>query len=88
MAIGRKTGGRAAGTPNRATADLKLVAREYGPRVIEKLWGICENGVSDQAKINAARELLDRGYGKPAQPVSGDADGEPVTIIHRVQWLK
>jgi hypothetical protein len=56
--------------------------------VIEKLWGICEKGESDQAKINAARELLDRGYGKPAQPVSGDGDGEPVTIIHRVQWLK
>jgi hypothetical protein len=88
MALGRKTGGRAAGTPNRATADLKTVAREYGPRVIEKLWGICEKGESDQAKINAARELLDRGYGKPAQPVSGDGDGEPITVIHRVQWLK
>jgi hypothetical protein len=68
MAIGRKTCGRVAGTPNRATADLKTVAREYGPRVIEKLWGICEKGESDQARINAARELLDRGYGKPAQP--------------------
>ena len=86
MALGRKTGGRAAGTPNRATADLKTVAREYGPRVIEKLWGICEKGESDQARISAAAELLDRGYGKPAQPVSGDRDGEPITIFHRVQW--
>jgi hypothetical protein len=87
MAIGRKTGGRAAGTPNKATADLKTTAREYGPRVIEKLWGICEKGESDQAKINAARELLDRGYGKPAQAVTG-ADEGPVTIIHKVQWMK
>jgi hypothetical protein len=88
MAMGRKTGGRVAGTPNKATSDLKTAAREYGPRVIEKLWGICEKGESDQARINAARELLDRGYGKPAQPVAGDGDGEPITIIHRVQWLK
>jgi hypothetical protein len=88
MATGRKTGGRTAGTPNRATADLKTVAREYGPRVIEKLWGICQNGESDQAKINAARELLDRGYGKPVQPVSGDSDGEPVVVKHIVTWLK
>ena len=88
MAIGRKTGGRVAGTPNRATADLKTVARDYGPRVIEKLWGICQNGESDQAKINAARELLDRGYGKPAQPVSGNSDGEPVIVRHIVEWLK
>jgi hypothetical protein len=88
MAKGRKTGGRGAGTPNRATADVKTVAREYGPRVVEKLWGICEKGESDQAKISAARELLDRGYGKPAQPVSGDADGEPVVVKHIVEWLK
>jgi hypothetical protein len=88
MAKGRKTGGRSAGTPNKASLPLKTVAQEYGPRVIEKLWAICEKGESDQAKINAARELLDRGYGKPAQPVSGDGDGEPITVIHCVQWLK
>ena len=79
--------GRQAGAPNKATAEIKTAARENGPRVIEKLWGICERGESDQVRTNAARELLDRGYGKPAQPVSGDGDGEPITIIHRVQWL-
>ena len=88
MATGRKTGGRVAGTPNRATADLKTVARDYGPRVIEKLWGICERGESDHAKINAARELLDRGYGKTAQPIADDAVGEPVVVKHIVTWLE
>jgi hypothetical protein len=43
MAKGRKTGGRVAGTPNRATADLKTVAREYVNEVenadgINPLW--------------------------------------------------
>jgi hypothetical protein len=88
MALGRKTGGRTAGTLNKATSDLKTVAREYGPRVIEKLWAICEHGDTDQARISAAREILDRGYGKPAQPVSGDGDGEPVIVKHLVEWLK
>jgi hypothetical protein len=81
---GRKTGGRKAGTPNRATRSMNDIARGYGPRVIEKLWMICENGESDAAKVSAARELLDRGYGKPAQALVGDPN-EPVEIV--VRWL-
>ncbi len=34
----------------------------------------------DQVRLTAARELLDRGYGRPVQPVGGDAT-EPITVI-------
>jgi hypothetical protein len=31
---------------------------------------------------------LDRGFGKPTQPVAGEANGEPVIVKHLVEWLK
>ncbi len=36
------------------------------------------------AEISAAKELLDRGYGKPAQVIAGDDSGQPISVIHRV----
>jgi hypothetical protein len=37
---------------------------------------------SDQARIAAAKELLDRGYGKSVQTVGGEAN-EPTTVVIR-----
>jgi hypothetical protein len=34
------------------------------------------------ARVAAAGLLLDRGWGKPAQPVAGD-DGQPLTVVIR-----
>jgi hypothetical protein len=79
MANGRKTGGRQKGTPNRATADIKNLARVHGPAVIAELARM--SGVTDApgaqtlaARIAAMRELLDRAFGRrscaPSQPVS------------------
>ena len=36
------------------------------------------------AEITATKELLDRGYGKPAQVVTGNEDGPAISVIHRV----
>lgn len=105
----RKTGGRKKGTPNKVVSEIKTLARQYGPEVIEKLvklmrgqdeaFGRLEGkiekvpGDSDemrnvlgeliailsarnvQNELAAGKELLDRGWGKAAQPVIG-ADGE------------
>lgn len=35
MAKGKKTGGRVAGTPNKATSEVKALAGKYGPAAIE-----------------------------------------------------
>ena len=32
-----KMGGRQVGTPNKATAEVKILARKYGPEAVEKL---------------------------------------------------
>lgn len=74
MAKGKKTGGRTKGTPNKATADVKAMARAYGPSVIEGLARLFKEADSDAAKISAGKEILDRAYGKATQPLAGDDD--------------
>jgi hypothetical protein len=87
MAKGIKTGGRAKGTPNKVTADIKALAQAHGPAAIAKLVVIMTTSESHTASIAAAKELLDRGYGKALQGVElTGKDGEPVAFkqIERV----
>jgi hypothetical protein len=62
-----KTGGRTFGTPNKATAEVKELAREYGPEAVERLAYLMRHAKAEQAQVAAAKELLDRGYGKAGQ---------------------
>lgn len=84
MAFGRKTGGRKKGTPNKATADVKAAAQKYTSDAIETLAQIMHSSESDPARVAAADKLLDRGYGKPAQSVTG-SEGGPIAI--GISWL-
>jgi hypothetical protein len=68
MAKGLKTGGRQSGTPNKATAEVRAMAQQYGHRAIERLVTIME--ADDQpaaAQVSACKEILDRAYGKSLQ---------------------
>ena len=70
MAKGRKTGGRAKGTPNRVTAEIRTAAQAHGADAIAKLVELMNEGDTPQVQLAAAKELLDRGYGRSAQSVS------------------
>jgi len=60
-----KTGGRKAGTPNRVTAEVRTLAQQHGADAIGTLAEIMADTTrNENARIAAARELLDRGYGK------------------------
>jgi hypothetical protein len=69
---GNRGKGRPKGALNKATRDIKELARAHGPEVVEGLVRLFREADSDAAKIAAAREILDRGYGKATQPVAGD----------------
>jgi hypothetical protein len=80
MAKGQKTGGRAAGTPNKVTADIKALAQSFGPDAIRKLAQLSGLAVDDDGnrvpaaesgttQVAALKELLDRGYGKAKQEI-------------------
>ena len=84
-AAGNRGKGRKKGVPNKATASLKELAREYTTEALTTLSSIMLQGESEPARIAAAKELLDRGYGKASQVIAGDEDGGPVKI-EAVEW--
>ena len=54
---------------------VQELARSHATEALEKLADIMRNSQSDSAKVAAAKELLDRGWGKPPQ-FSAQTQGE------------
>ena len=83
--LGRKTGGRQKGTPNKATAEIRSLAQAYGPAAIAALAQLAgltdEPGAEAEAtRVVAIKELLDRAYGRAILPVGGGDEASPMTI--------
>lgn len=80
-----KTGGRVAGTPNKATASLKALAGNYTSQALETLASIMSDvEQSAAARVAAANSLLDRAHGKPRQELEhASNEKEPLTVIIR-----
>jgi hypothetical protein len=81
----REGSGRKPGSLNKATAEVKELAQQYGPAIIERLARLAgltkvAGSDSDVTQLGAMRELLDRGYGKAAQAITG-GDGKPFSVI-------
>lgn len=74
----REHAGRKKGVPNKVTAEIRAIAQLHATKAIEELARLMSKGKSEMARIAAARELLDRGYGKSTQPLSGDPDNPSV----------
>lgn len=73
-----KTGGRKPGTPNKATASIRDIARQYTDQAVRTLVKVLSDE-SAAARVAAARELLDRAYGKATSVIGGE-DGGPIAI--------
>jgi len=91
---GKKTGGRQPGSLNKITADVRELASQHGPAVIAELARLATGSDSEPVRVSAGRELLDRGFGKPAQnrePIDDHRiDDEQVSdleIARRVAYL-
>jgi hypothetical protein len=61
-------------------AEVRGLARSYTAIAIEKLAHLVQHAKSEQACIAAASALLDRGWGKPTQPIAGDDDMPAIGI--------
>ena len=80
MTIGNEKGqsGNPGGRP-KVVAEVKELARAHTGQAIETLVSIMTNHkTAPAARVSAANALLDRGYGKPLQHISGE-DG-PVCV--------
>lgn len=67
-------GGSRKGKPNKATIEVKALARVYGPAAVQKLAemaGLTRKKPAEAEAVRATclREILDRGYGKPTQGI-------------------
>lgn len=51
---------------------LAEVAREHTLDAVETLVAVMKDGESDAARVSAAVAVLDRGWGKPTQPIEAD----------------
>ena len=68
---GERRGGRQRGTPNKATAEIRTLASQYGEDAIEAiaaLAGLAKDKAgkaqSETAQLSALGTLVDRAYGK------------------------
>jgi hypothetical protein len=50
---------------------------------IRTLADVAANGKNENARVNAASELLNRGWGKAPSVVAGDEDGGPIRVVIR-----
>jgi hypothetical protein len=64
--------------------EVAELAREHGEAAIRKLRRIMDKAGNDSAAVAAARELLDRGYGRVPTPITGQ-NNEPIAVT--VKWL-
>lgn len=66
-----------------APTNIKSLARAHTESAIKVLAGIMNQPTAaDTARVAACTALMDRGWGKPTQPVSGEEDGPP--ILHKI----
>lgn len=63
---------------------VRELARQYTEDAISALVGVIKKSSSDAARVSAANVLLDRGWGKPEQPLTG-MDGGPIEIATKDQ---
>lgn len=75
--------GNPGGRP-KEVAEVRDLAREHTTQAIETLvrWMQSDNA---KASVAAANVLLDRGWGKPSQPISGDPEN-PLQLHSRIEF--
>lgn len=79
----REGAGRPKGKLSQAKRDIAEAAREHADIALSVVLEIAQNGDTDATRLSAARELLDRGFGKSPQAIdvqSSDGSLKPLTI--------
>lgn len=79
---GQRIGGRQKGTPNKATAEIRDLARKHTPEALKELARLSTQAESEQARVSAIKELFDRAYGKATQVLANESDQDfRITIV-------
>lgn len=57
-------------------AELRALCREYTEDAIAGIVHLATTSENDQVRLGAWREILDRGYGRPVQPLTTESEAE------------
>ncbi len=77
---GERRGGRRKGTPNKATAGIKAAFQKHGDELVDALLTLTKEK-DPRVRLGAVQAALDRGWGRPAQAVTGEGGDGPVQIV-------
>jgi len=72
--------------PNKVTLELREFAGQYTEKAILGLAKIAQTSESDQAKVAAWREILDRAVGRPPQAHT-DAEGKSLAFPSAISFV-
>jgi hypothetical protein len=77
------------GNPNgrpKIPAEIREMARAASPDALQALIDVMKDSEAPHAaRVTAADKILDRAWGKPAQPIDGDGQGGGMELIHRIE---
>lgn len=85
--------GRPKGARNKVTRDIKELAQPYAPAALKTLTSIMKDSESDAARVAAAKELLDRAYGRSHQTMAATVETTryvvqmPAPVEKTPDWL-
>ncbi len=69
----------------KAPSQIRSLARGHTETAVNVLVGIMnQSEAPPAARVQAASAILDRGWGKPSQPLAGDEDGGPI-MFERIE---
>jgi hypothetical protein len=63
-----------------ALNEVRDLARKHTAKAVANLAKIADSGKSEMARIAASVALLDRGWGRPTQPIAGDDEMPPISV--------
>jgi hypothetical protein len=83
---GARTGaGRPKGKVSEAKRTIAEAARGQAEAALKVLIDVAKDSDAPAAaRVSAANAILDRGYGKASTVISGDEDGSPAEVVHRI----
>lgn len=69
----------------KALAEIRSLARSHTETALNVLVGVMgQTDAPPAARVSAANSILDRGWGKPAQPIENGEDGA-FELLHRIE---
>jgi hypothetical protein len=75
-----KLGGRPKGSLNKVSCEIRALAQLSAPDAFAELARLAREAQSEQTRVAAIKEILDRAYGRPTQPIDGDGQGGAVVV--------